>query len=213
MARSERGRGGTKPRDASLLQLFARYPEAGFVKTRLAAAIGDRAACDVHEELLERTARCLLEASLGPVELWLDRAGTHPLLDRLLAGGIEGPRVQRGEDLGARMYAALAQGLRRAERVILVGSDCPGIDENYLAAAARALAGTDLVFGPAEDGGYVLVGCRLARAAAFSGVDWGTGRVLEQSCAAARAAGLTVTLLEPRYDVDTPEDLRRWRGA
>lgn len=203
----------SEARRACLLQLFARYPEAGSVKTRLAAAIGDRAACDVHEELLRRTARRLLEASLGPVELWLDRAGAHPLLDGLLAEGIEAPRLQRGDDLGARMYWALAAGLKRAERVILVGSDCPGIDEDYLAAAASALARSDLVFGPAEDGGYVLVGCRRARATAFSGIAWGTERVLEQSCSAARRAGLTVTLLEPRYDVDTLADLRRWRRA
>jgi rSAM/selenodomain-associated transferase 1 len=195
-----------------LLQQFARYPRVGAVKTRLAAAIGTTAACTVHEELLLRTGRTLLDAALGDVELWLDRPGEHPVLAELLGLGARGPFLQQGDDLGQRMRQALGAGLAKAGAVVLVGSDCPDLDGDYLSAAFDALASHDLVYGPAEDGGYVLVGCRRLVPAVFADIPWGTDAVLAASLAAARRERVAVALLAPRYDVDRVEDLERWRG-
>jgi rSAM/selenodomain-associated transferase 1 len=195
-----------------LLQQFARYPRQGRVKTRLARSLGVKEACRVHETLLERSARTLLGARLGAVELWLDEVSAHPLIDDLVAAGMQGPRQQAGADLGDRMAHALASGLRRAQRVVLVGSDCPGLNARYLRDAFAALESSDLVFGPAEDGGYVLVGCRSIDARLFSGIRWGSAQVLEQSMAQAKALGRKVDLLEALYDVDESEDLERWRN-
>ena len=200
-------------RRARLLQQFARFPQAGAVKTRLAAVIGAEPACAVHEALLEHTARRLVSARVAPVELWLDRAAPHPLLSRLRARGVAGPYLQQGGDLGERMHRALRNGLARASAVVLVGSDCPHLDAAHLAAAFAALRRHDVVFGPAEDGGYVLIGCRRVSAALFRGIEWGSDEVLRESLAAARAAGLRPACLAPRYDIDRIEDLRRWRGA
>jgi len=193
------------------LQLFSRFPEPGAVKTRLARRIGAIEACGVHEALLRRSAATLREAALGPVELWLDRYAPHPLIDELLADGLEGPFSQNGAQLGERMYHALSHGLQRAAAVILIGSDCPAMDAQYLAGARDALQRADIVFGPAEDGGYVLVGARRVSTALFKGVPWGTGEVLAASLRAAGRAGLSVALLGARYDVDEWEDLQRWR--
>lgn len=197
-----------------LLQQFARFPEPGAVKTRLARALGAEAACAVHEELVTMTARTLLAAGLGPVELWLDRhPGDHVLLCGLIASGARGPFVQRGAELGARMYHALVDGRRRASAVLLVGSDCPGIDVAYLREAAAALRSHDVVLGPAEDGGYVLIGARTPVRALFSGIPWGTGEVLAATLAAAAESGLTVECLAPRFDIDDEADYRRWRAG
>lgn len=199
---------------ALLLQQFARFPEAGRVKTRLARALGAEAACTVHEELLAKTTRTLLAAALGPVELWLDRRpGDHALLTDLIASGAQGPFMQRGAELGARMYHALVDGRRRASAVVLVGSDCPGIDAAYLQAAAIAVRSHDVVLGPAEDGGYVLIGTRTPTEAVFSGIPWGTEKVLAATLAAAADSGLTVTCLAPRFDIDDEADYRRWRAG
>lgn len=197
-----------------LLQQFARFPEPGVVKTRLARTLGAEAACAAHEELMAMTARTLLAASLGPVELWLDSwRGDHALLADIIARGAQGPFVQRGEDLGARMYNALADGRRRASAVLLVGSDAPTLDEAYLAEAAAALRSHDLVLGPAEDGGYVLIGTRCPQRAVFNGIPWGTDGVLAATLAAASACRQSVVSLAPRFDVDDEADYRRWRAG
>ncbi len=200
-------------REPRLLQQFARLPVPGEVKTRLARTIGAAAACAVHEELLEITGRTLLAAALAPVELWLDRGGTHPVIESLLAAGVCGPCRQSGADLGERMHRALCAGLRRYERVVLVGSDCPGLGRAYLARAFRALDTADAVIGPAEDGGYVLIGARRECMPLFIDIPWGTENVLKLSEAAARRAGLNLALLAPLYDIDEEADLRRWRRS
>lgn len=195
-----------------LLQQFARLPVAGEVKTRLMRELSASEACAVHEELLLRTTATLCNSNLAVVEMWLDRAGESDVIDRALARGATGPRYQRGADLGARMHAALDDGLARAERVVLVGSDCPGLDAPYLQAAFEALAGSDVVLGPADDGGFVLIGCRRLVDGALANVRWGTADVLKQTLARLAAVGLSTALLPPRADIDTPADLWRWRG-
>jgi rSAM/selenodomain-associated transferase 1 len=169
-------------------------------------------ACAVHEELLLHTVTTLCAARLAPVELWLDRAGDSVTVDRALQLGAVGPHYQRGADLGARMYTALSEGLTRAERVVLVGSDCPTLDVPYLQGAFDALLASDVVLGPAEDGGFVLIGCRRLADRALANVPWGAGDVLRQTLLRLHATGLSVALLAPRADVDTPADLRRWRA-
>ncbi len=119
--------------------------------------------------------------------------------------------AQRGDDLGSRMQAAIEDTLAAgATPVVLVGSDLPHLPPAHVEAAFGQLdAGRDVVLGPAEDGGYYLIGMRCPQPAVFSGIDWGTPRVLTQTLAAAGRAGLDVALIEPWYDVDRPDDVRR----
>lgn len=195
-----------------LLQQFARYPRPGEVKTRLQTALSPRDACAVHEELLLRTAGTLTAAKLGPVELWMDCLDEHATLDAALSLGMSGVFLQRGDDLGDRMYRALADGLSRAHAVVLVGSDCPILSGDYLASAFEALTTADAVLGPAEDGGFVLIGCTRLCVGMLSDIPWGGPRVLGRTQQRLDEMGLSSQLLDELYDIDTPADLQRWRS-
>jgi len=118
---------------------------------------------------------------------------------------------QAGDDLGARMSAAFRELFAAGYlRVILIGSDLPTLPAERLGAADRALrTGADVVLGPAEDGGYYLVGLSGSRDAMFSGVSWGAPDVFLQTKAWAEDAGLRVKTVGSWYDVDTPRDLQR----
>jgi rSAM/selenodomain-associated transferase 1 len=111
------------------------------------------------------------------------------------------------------MHDAFERGLARHARVLLVGSDCPGLRAAHLREALRALESHDAVFIPAEDGGYVLVGLKRAAAAIFEGVAWGTPEVMAQTRARLAAAGLSSRELAALWDVDRPEDLERLEAA
>ncbi len=120
--------------------------------------------------------------------------------------------MQTGQDLGARMDAAIRQTLlkKSVESVILIGTDCPALTERYLDQALLALeSGVDVVLGPAEDGGYVLVGMRRPIGAVFEDIPWGTERVMQRTLEALKAKELTYRLLDTLWDVDRPEDLAR----
>lgn len=195
--------------DARLL-LFARSPVRGRVKRRLAAGVGEQAAVDIHCAMTAYLARMAGEAALMPASLYAWPDADSPWLRDLAARHSLQLRAQQGGDLGERMGNALAAELWHADFAILIGSDCPGIGPAYLeAAAARLQAGVPWVFGPAEDGGYVLVGTRLATPQPFQAIDWGTAAVMEQTRERCRDAGLAWEELDTLYDIDTREDWLR----
>ncbi len=193
---------------------FAKWPEAGRVKTRLEPLLGREGALEAHIRLT-LTVLNNLAATGHPVNFYWDRPLTEPpaeatpVLAALEAEGVL-QRVQSGADLGARMTSALAAGLTRADTAMIIGSDCPSVDNGYIEEAREALVEADLVFGPSDDGGYVLIGARTTSAEMLAGVAWGTADALEQSLAAAQKAGLRVATLSPRWDVDEPEDWARF---
>tara|TARA_R110001599_G_scaffold353870_1_gene601384 strand:- start:177939 stop:178592 length:654 start_codon:yes stop_codon:yes gene_type:complete len=197
---------------SSLLLQFAREPRAGAVKTRMMPHLSASAACDLHSELVLWTTDSLVGAGLGPVELVVAGALEHALFARCRDRGLLAIRRQQGADLGERMYQALADGLRRYERVILVGSDCPGIDRDYLEAAFAALDSSEVVLGPALDGGYVLVGARRPCREMFAGIAWGTDTVLAATRERLQGVGLEWSELPPLADIDRPEDLQLWEA-
>ncbi|HSH28401.1 MAG TPA: TIGR04282 family arsenosugar biosynthesis glycosyltransferase [Thiohalobacter sp.] len=195
--------------DARLL-LFARTPVRGRVKRRLAAEVGEPAAFDIHCAMTAYMARMAGESALMPVTLCAWPDVDSPWLQDLAARHALELELQQGGDLGERMFNALVEQLRGSDFAILIGSDCPAIEPAYVAAAAARLqAGVPWVFGPAEDGGYVLVGARLAAAAPFRQIDWGTAAVMEQTRERCRAAGLAWEELDVLYDIDTHEDWLR----
>ena len=171
--------------------VFAREPRAGLVKTRLIPLLGPAGAARLHARLVARALARAREARLGRVELW-------------------GLRRQRGGDLGARMLHAFRQGLRRAERVILIGADCPVLGAPALRQAARWLAGgADAVLAPAEDGGYALIALRRVSPRLFAGIEWGGAQVMAQTRARLAALGWRWRELPAVWDVDRPEDVPR----
>lgn len=169
-------------------------------------------ACELHCELLLHTAVQLQRSSDSVRELWIAEHVMHPWLLRVASHFDMDLRVQNGEDLGERMLHALEDGLARFSKVLLVGSDCPGLDSDYLRTAATLLDACDMVWGPAADGGYVLVGASRIDAACFRGIDWGSAAVMSQTLQRATESDISHALLPMREDIDRPQDLQLWRA-
>jgi rSAM/selenodomain-associated transferase 1 len=119
-------------------------------------------------------------------------------------------RRQRGDDLGERMQQAVAEILQEYDQVLLAGSDLPDLTEVILDEALGGLADNDLAIGPSDDGGYCLLGLKKLDHSLFTGIEWGTEQVLEQTLLAAERAQLRVALLRPMRDVDTWSDLNAY---
>lgn len=192
--------------------VMTRIPRLGEGKTRLRSALSDQACLRLQEAFARDAVDVALEADLGPVYLAYtpsDAAGwpEDEFGGRVLAFS------QRGNDLGARMLAALrhVEALGFAPQV-MIGTDAPLLQPRHLRGALRALSNADLCLGPSADGGYYLVACRAVTSALFEGVRWGTNEVLDTTIRKAGESGLRLSLLETLHDIDTPDDLARLRG-
>jgi rSAM/selenodomain-associated transferase 1 len=194
---------------SQLLQIVAKAPMLGEVKTRLAVDVGEQKACDVYLSLLTKTVNeaCSTE---WQAELWCAPDTTHTYLQSLGKEYAMKLEAQPQGDIGKRMLFALQKGLRKAEKVVLIGTDCPVISSTYISAAFNALDTSDLVFGPAEDGGYVLVACNKVDEHMFDDVEWSCAETLKQNIEAVSRCGLTHQLLPELWDIDTYKDLQRW---
>jgi len=210
-----RGRSGR-----AQLVVLARGPSPGRCKRRLAAGLGSRAAAAVHDRLCAHTLAAVAGARLpAGAETVLAVQGLGARAARRWARGLgplERPTLrivgQGGGSLGLLMQRQLMRARREgAARVVLIGSDLPALESADLAEAFRALERAPLVLGPAADGGYWLIGLAGRWPALFAGITWGTSQVLGQTLAVAEAAGLPVSLLAERGDLDRPGDLAAWR--
>jgi len=196
------------------LAVFTRTPVLGKIKTRLARSLGDAGALAAHIELVQGClGRLQLQADTR-CELWITNSA--PIVDRWADEYHFTLRYQREGDLGVRMYHCL-QELMVADvfAAVLVGTDCPSIDSDYIQRAFIALQSSDMVFGPAEDGGYGLVGLSHsalpAASSVFQEIAWGGSTVLTQSLARAAAMQLTVAQLPMIWDVDELADWHRFQ--
>ena len=201
---------------ARVLQVFAKAPHPGTVKTRLARTLGERAATEAYTALVEHALDVAAEARrrgvVDAIELWCAPDTTHPAFASWARRCGATLRAQEGADLGARMRHALRHALARGELPILIGTDCPAIDLGYVDAASHALDTHAAVLGPVEDGGYALVG--VSRDVdAFDGIAWSTPDVMAQTRSALARAGARWRELPTLWDVDTEEDLARWRAT
>lgn len=188
--------------------VFVKPPRPGLVKTRLAAELDAAAAAAIATVLLNRTI-----ATLHPfpdVELRMTPDDAGPEIERWRRSGWD-LRPQGEGDLGARLDRAFAEAFAGGEdRVVAIGTDCPALTEEDLRDAFAALEIADVVLGPAEDGGYWLVGLRAPAAGLFENIPWSSDAVLAATLERARTAGLSVSQLRRLGDVDTLEDWRRW---
>lgn len=188
---------------------FAKAPRAGEVKTRLQPVLGGEGCRALHARLVEHCFESLHRAAVAPVELAVTGGDTGYF--RQLAGKTATPvTLQAGSDLGERMLNAAAARLPGADGVIIVGSDCPFFSGDYLHRACRALAGgADCVLGPAEDGGYVLIGLRRADPLLFADIPWGAEQVLAMTRRRLSRLDWRWRELEPLADIDRPRDLQQ----
>lgn len=193
------------------IMIFAKAPKPGRVKTRLIPALGKDGAAELQRELIERTLRTAAQARLGELELWCAPGPDDPFFVDCAARHAISLHTQCEGDLGMRMTAALESALAAGTPGLLVGCDCPALTPGYLREAAVALAErNDAVFGPTEDGGYMLVGlARSPAAALFEDIPWGTATVMQATRRRLRSGDWRWRELGLMWDLDRPEDLPR----
>ena len=192
------------------LLVFARAPVPGAVKTRLIPALGATGAAELYARLLERTLTTACTATVAPVDLWCAPDSGDPAFAAAKARWGVILHEQTQGDLGERMHQALGAALEGGQgAAVLVGCDCPALTATDLDAAFAALDDHDVVLGPAEDGGYTLIGVRRLSPVLFEGIEWGSDRVLRQTRSRLVALGWRWHELPMLWDVDRPEDLKR----
>lgn len=192
----------------SALIIFAKPPIPKQVKTRLGSHLGDTAAAGVYARLLYGY---LLEVlSLTGIHLHLAVAGDVDWFQMAFPEFEVWP--QEGDDLGSRMGSAFGRLFDLGyQRVVLTGSDCPGLNSLVIRQAFDLLERDPVVLGPAWDGGYVLVGQRDPGWDLFGEMTWSVPTVLEETRRRLRDAGQTWQELDPLGDVDTEADYQMWR--
>lgn len=195
------------------LIIFTRYPEPGRTKTRMIPALGAVGAATLQRQMTEYTlAQAQLLQSFYPVSIEVRFAGGDKQLMQDWLGHDIDCLAQGEGDLGDKMANSLLCAFQnQIESVAIIGSDCPGLTPELMAQAFQQLhQGSDLVLGVALDGGYYLIALSRFIPELFTGISWGSDRVLQQTVAIAQKLNLTTTYLPPLADVDRPEDLSIW---
>jgi len=207
----------TIPPPAQRLLVFARLPELGQVKTRLARDLGDERTLALYEAMLNDVLRSIgeptpeleIEVMWAPTPAADGDALRRAFGDRPLA-------MQTGETLGDRLSMAFSERFffHRTDKIIAIGVDDPALDRQLLDHAFALLDSCEWVVGPATDGGYYLIGCRAAAydSEVFMDVAWGTNTVLSATMAKIGSRTSTVAVLPERRDLDEGADLRAYEG-
>ena len=187
----------------SLLLILTRNPELGKCKTRLAATVGDSAALEIYQFLLNHTVSLTKGLSVDKwvfysEDIWIDDIWDNHLYQK---------KLQVGKDLGERMLNAFKEGFQAGfDQIIIIGSDMYHLAQKDLEEAFRQLKNHDYVVGPAEDGGYYLLGMKQLNEKLFQNKIWGTDTVLASTLQDMN--GAKIALLDERNDVDYYEDIK-----
>ncbi|NAW13100.1 DUF2064 domain-containing protein [Halomonas sp. D1-1] len=191
------------------LTIMAKAPIPGSVKTRLMPGCGAEEAARIHADLLRHTLAVACAALPAKrITLWTALEHEHPLFLELATKHGIARHAQNEGDLGERMRFALTPG-----PAMVIGSDCPTLTPELLHTCTQALATHDAVCLPAEDGGYALLGLHEVHPSLFTDIDWGSERVMTQTRQRLDALGWGLACPATVWDVDRPDDLRRWRQA
>ena len=194
----------------NVLLIFVKYPSPGKVKTRLSPELTPEQAAAFYRALAEEVVRVqIVSAGYESIVCFAPESARREVRSWL------GPDVrlwsQLGDDLGSREFQAMREALERGySKVAIIGSDCPTITPGDIEVAFACLSENDLVLGPCEDGGYYLIGATRPIQSLFEGISWGSERVLSETLEKAREAGLTLGLLDVKYDIDSYSDLARY---
>ena len=185
------------------LLVLVKNPIAGKTKTRLAQDVGPAKALQMYGILLRHTR----DQALGLRDVTRYLHYSEHVAEDDWSGQDFIKLVQRGTDLGQRMELAFDHAFARDhDRVVLIGSDCPGVTTELLEEAFEALRTHEVVLGPANDGGYYLIGLRNPQPGLFRDMTWSTSSVFEETWARAQVKGLSLYRLPNRSDVDHLED-------
>ncbi|HEY9767054.1 MAG TPA: TIGR04282 family arsenosugar biosynthesis glycosyltransferase [Coleofasciculaceae cyanobacterium] len=198
---------------SEILIIFSRYPEPGKTKTRMIPNLGAEGAAELQREMTEHTlntAKQLLCRRKFTIEVHFAGGNQQQMVEWL---GTEIKYIaQVSGDLGDKMQAAFERAFNLGnQRVVVIGIDCPDLDRIILSKAFNSLQKQDLVLGPAEDGGYYLIGLNQPLPELLQNIDWGSDRVLNQTKAIADRLNLSTHYLPTLVDIDRPKDLIIWQ--
>ena len=196
--------------DAVVL-VFAKAPVPGQVNTRLIPDIGVEAATELQKELLLSRLEDLQDIKLCETQLWCAPDSTPAFFQNCKQQFDVELYEQCGTDLGERMSYAIEQSLKNFKRVILIGTDAPSLTTENIETAIQQLVENDIVIGPAEDGGYVLIGMSQHYHDVFQSIEWGSDMVLEATRKIFKENSLSSAELELCWDIDRLEDYQRYK--
>jgi rSAM/selenodomain-associated transferase 1 len=194
------------------LIIFTRYPEPGKSKTRLIPVLGEKGASNLQRQMTQATLRMiepLIQSDFLSLKIYFT-GGNQDLMEDWLGKDFH-YQNQWGEGLGDRMKFAFENEFRdRMTQVVIIGTDCPKLSENIIRQAFESLLESDLVLGPAQDGGYYLIGLKEVYAELLTEIAWGTHTVLTKTLEIAQNLELKTFLLPILQDIDRPEDLKEY---
>lgn len=186
------------------LLLFVKNTELGKVKTRLAKTIGNEKALFIYKALLQHTRKTAVEVNAQRKVYYSTYIDSN---DEFESDFFE-KRIQVQDDLGMKMYAAFKDSFgERADKVLLIGSDCYEINAKIIEDAFIALDKSDYVVGPAHDGGYYLIGMKTLNKSIFEDMVWSTSNVLLDTILEIKKQNKSYFLMPTLTDVDHEEDL------
>lgn len=186
----------------NLLLIFTRNPVLGKCKTRLAATVGDESALNIYKFLLDHTVSLTKDVNAAK-QVWYSEEIRK---NDIWADEIFDKRLQQGSHLGIRMANGFQEGFASGyENIIIIGSDMYDLAKTDIEHAFNLLKTKDFVIGPAEDGGYWLLGMKVFKATLFQNKNWGTETVLQDTLNDLKEEN--IHLLEIRNDVDVYEDI------
>jgi rSAM/selenodomain-associated transferase 1 len=186
----------------TLLIVFVKNIILGKVKTRLAKTVGDKKAFEVYKQLVDITEECSLKVKSDKHIYFSDVVISSKWNSELKF-------VQQGKNLGERMFNAFNYGFSNGyEKVILIGSDLPEISPSVINKGFSELEKKDVVFGPAEDGGYYLVGMKKPQKFIFENKPWSKPELLNLTLVELGKQDVSFSLLQTLNDIDTFEDFK-----
>ncbi len=197
--------------DSWCLAVMAKAPEPGFAKTRLCPPLTPRAAAQIHRRLTDGTLAWTARCTMTSLQLWCAPDRHHAYFRRL---GKQHPLTLHDQcrgNLGRRLDQVVRANVRRYDKIIIIGTDCPTLSQRDLTAALTALERVDVALSPAYDGGYVLIALRCHVPGIFGDIAWGGAQVLRQQRQRLHERGLSTTLLDAHRDIDRHEDLLAWQ--
>lgn len=187
------------------LVIFAKNPQQGKVKTRLAKTIGNAQALLVYQRLLSVTLSVTKDLPADKFVFYSDFIDTKDNWPN----NVFRKELQSGNNLGDRMKNAFKSLFTAGyDKIVLIGTDCPEITSTHLINAFAFLNEVEAVLGPTTDGGYYLVGLRQFHPELFKNIDWSTDKVFQQTLAVCDSLNLKVAFLQQLNDIDDVEDLK-----
>lgn len=197
--------------DDTVILVFAKAPVEGYVNTRLIPDIGVQSATELQHDLVQQRLSMLTEAGLCTMHLLCAPDAKHEFFTQCRQQYPVVLMTQSSGDIGNRMLEAVKAALKKYVYCIVIGTDAPSLDAGAIKQAIEVLrAGTEVVFVPAEDGGYVLVGLRHAYDFLFQGINWGSNEVMPQSTAILEKNRIKYETLATCWDIDRLEDYQRY---